>query len=57
MTGDCAAFDATAAAAALASDLGVTVEQITVVKNCGGRRRRLQSEFTWTWRWCRGTTA
>ena len=46
MTGDCAAFDATAAAAALASDLGVTVEQITVVKNCGGRRRRLQSEFT-----------
>ena len=45
--GDCAAFDATAAAAALADDLSVTVDQITVVKNCGGeRRRRLVEEFT-----------
>ena len=47
MTGDCTAFDTAAAAAELAADLDVDVGQITVVKNCGGgRRRRLQSEFT-----------
>ena len=47
VTGDCAAFDTAAAAAELAADLDVDVGQITVVKNCGGgRRRRLQSEFT-----------
>jgi hypothetical protein len=41
LTGPCDAFDEDAAAAALAEELdGVTEGQITVTKNCGGRRRR-----------------
>ena len=47
MTGDCAAFDAEAAAATLAANLNLGLGQITVVKNCGDeRRRRLESGFT-----------
>ena len=39
-TGDCAAFNTTTASAALAKDLGVTADDITVTKMCGSRRRR-----------------
>ena len=41
VTGKCADFDAAAAAQALATDLGVSVGQITVTTRCDGRRRRL----------------
>ena len=47
MTGDCDAFDVAVAAAKLAAQLGVDMGQVSMVKDCGGgRRRRLTDEFT-----------
>ena len=48
MAGDCGAFDVAVAAAKLADQLGVDMGQISMVKDCGGgRRRRLNDdEFT-----------
>ena len=45
VAGDCAAFDADAAAAA-SPTTSTSRDQITVVKNCGGERRRFVEEFT-----------